>query len=68
MAELARRTTICEMRRAGSSVSDIIKSTGYAISTVNRVVSDFDVEGKVPREGDTVPAVIEREPKHSLVG
>ena len=39
MAELARRTTICELRRAGSSVSDIIKNTGYAKSTVYRVNS-----------------------------
>ena len=61
MAELAQRTTICEMKRAGSSVSDSIKSTGYAKSTVYRVVSAF-------REVDTVPAVIEREPKHSLMG
>lgn len=49
MAELARRTTICELRRAGSSVSDIIKSTGYAKSTVYRVVAAFDAEGKVQR-------------------
>ena len=49
MAELARRTTICEMRHAWSSVSDIIKSTGYAKSTVYRVVSAFDAEGKVQR-------------------
>ena len=49
MAELARRTTICKMRRAGSSVSDIIKSTGYAKSTVYRVVSAFNAEGKVQR-------------------
>ena len=49
MAELARRTTICEMRRAGNSVSDIIKSTGYAKSTVYRVVAAFDAEGKVQR-------------------
>ena len=51
MTELARRTTICELRRAGSFVSDIIKSTGYAKSTVcvYRVVADFDVEGKVQR-------------------
>ena len=37
------------MRRAGSSVSDIIKSTGYAKSTVYGVVSTFDAEGKVQR-------------------
>ena len=49
MAELARRTTICELRRAGSSVSDIIKNTGYAKSTVYRVVTAFDAEGKVQR-------------------
>lgn len=49
MAELARRTTICEMRRAGNSVSDIIKSTGYAKSTVYRVATAFDDEGKVER-------------------
>ena len=49
MTELARRTTICELRRAGSSVSDIIKSTGYAKSTVYRVVAAFDAEGKVQR-------------------
>ena len=49
MAELARRTTICEMRRAGNSVSDIIKSTGYAKLTVYRVVAAFDAEGKVQR-------------------
>ena len=49
MAKLARRTTICEMRRAGSSVSDIIKSTAYAKSTVYRVVSAFDAEGNVQR-------------------
>ena len=41
MAELARRTPIREMRRAGSSVSDIFKSTGYAKSTVYRVVATF---------------------------
>ncbi|KAF2362962.1 Homeobox domain-like [Trinorchestia longiramus] len=49
MAELARRTTICELRRAGNSVSDIIKSTGYAKSTVYRIVSAFDAKGKVQR-------------------
>ena len=49
MTELARRTTICELRRAGSSVSHIIKSTGYAKSTVYRVVAAFDAEGKVQR-------------------
>ena len=49
MTELARRTTICELRRAGSSVSDIIKSTGYAKSTVYRVVAAFDAECKVQR-------------------
>ena len=49
MVELARRTTICEMRRAGNSVPDIIKSTGYAKSTVYRVVAAFDAEGKVQR-------------------
>ena len=50
MAELARRTTIlCEVRCPGSSVSDIIKSTGYAKSTVYRVVSAFDAESKVQR-------------------
>ena len=49
MTELAQRTTICELRRAGSSVSDIIKSTGYAKSTVYRVVAAFDAEGKVQR-------------------
>ena len=49
MAELARRTTICEMRRARSSVSDIIKSTGCEKSTVYQVVSSFDAEDKVQR-------------------
>ena len=49
MAELVQRTTICEMRRAGNSVSDIIKSTGYAKSTVYRVVAAFDAAGKVQR-------------------
>ena len=49
MAELARRTTMCEMRRVGNSVSDIIKSTGYAKSTVYRVVAAFDTEGNVQR-------------------
>ena len=49
MTELARRTTICELRLAGSSVSDIIKSTGYAKSTVYRVVAAFYAEGKVQR-------------------
>ena len=47
MAELARRTTISEMRLAGNSVSDIIKSTGYEKSTVYRVVAAFDAKGKV---------------------
>ena len=37
------------MRHAGNSVSDIIKSTGYAISTVYRVVGAFDADGKVQR-------------------
>ena len=49
MTELARRTTICELIRAGSSVSDIIKSTGYAKSSIYRVVAAFDAEGKVQR-------------------
>ena len=49
MTELAQRMTICELRRAGSSVSDIIKSTGYAKSTVYRVVAAFDAEGTVQR-------------------
>ena len=49
MAELARRTTICELRRAGNFVSDIIKSTGYAKSTVYRVAAAFDAEDKVQR-------------------
>ena len=49
MVELAHRTTICAMRRAGNSFSDIIKSTGYAKSSVYRVDSAFDAEGKVQR-------------------
>ena len=34
------------MRRAGNSVSDIIRSTSYAKSTIYRVVAAFDAEGK----------------------
>ena len=49
MGELARRTTISEMRCAWNSVSDINKSTGYAKSTVYRVVAAFDAEGEVQR-------------------
>ena len=49
MVELARRTTICELRRTGSSVLDIIKSTGNAKLTVYRVVASFEAEGKVQR-------------------
>ena len=37
------------MRCTGNSVSDIIKSTGYAKLTVYRVVAAFDAEGKVQR-------------------
>ena len=37
------------MRRAGNSVSDIIKSTGYAKLTVYRVVVAFNDDGKVQR-------------------
>ena len=47
MTELDRRTTLCELRRAGSSVSDIIKSTGYAKLAVYRVFASFDAEGEV---------------------
>ena len=49
MAELARRTTICELRHAGRSPSDIIKSTGYSKTTVYRVVAKYDVERKAER-------------------
>ena len=49
MTELARKTTICELRRAGSSVSDIIESTGCEKSTVYRVVAAFDAKGKVQK-------------------
>ena len=37
------------MRGAGNSVSDIIKITGFAKSTVYRVVAAFDAESKVQR-------------------
>ena len=47
MAELAQKTTKYEMRCAGNSVPAIIKSTGYAKSTVYRNVATFDAEGKV---------------------
>ena len=63
MAELAQRTTICEMRSAWSSVSDIIKSTGYVKSTVYQVVSAFDDEGKVrsdPKRTKTFLAGLKR--------
>ena len=43
MAELAGRMTICELRCAGNSPSDIFKSTGY------RVLTKLDTEGKVQR-------------------
>ena len=49
MEELLQRAIICEIRRAKNSVSDIIKSTGYAKSTVYRVIAAFDAEGKVQR-------------------
>ena len=49
MAELARRMAICELRRAGNSPSDIIKSTGYAKTTVYWVLAKLDAEGKVQR-------------------
>ena len=67
MAELARRTTICELRRAGSSVPDIIKNTGYAKSTVYRVVTAFDAEGKVQRCRHS-PRSDRKEPKPSFLG
>ena len=41
MAELPRRTAICELRRAGNSSSDITKTSGYAKMTVYRVVAKF---------------------------
>ena len=47
MTELARRTTICEVRRAGALFQTLLR--GYAKSTVYRVVAAFDAEGKVQR-------------------
>ena len=49
MAEIARRMTICEMRHAGNSFSDITKRTGYLKSTVYRIVAAFDIKVKVQR-------------------
>ena len=66
MAELARRTTIDGMRRVVNSVSDIIKSTDFAKSTVYRVVATFDAEVKVQRSRHSENQN-EREPKHSLL-
>lgn len=45
MAEQVKRTTICELRRAGISCPEIIRSTGYPKSTVYRIVAKFDSEG-----------------------
>ena len=67
MTELARRTTICELRRAGRFVSDIIKSTGYAKSTVYRVVASFDAKGKVQRSRHS-PRSDRKRTKTFLVG
>ena len=50
MAEQVKRTTICELRRAGKSCPEIIRSTGYPKSTVYRIVAKFDSEGTVDRK------------------
>ena len=55
------------MRRAENSVSNIMMSTGYAKFTVYQVVAAFDAEDRVQRSRPD-PAVIEREPMHSLLG
>ena len=39
MADLARQTVICELRRAGNSPPNITKMTGYAMMTFYRVVA-----------------------------
>ena len=60
MTEFARRTTICELRRAGSSVSDIIKSTGFDPSEVRPVTlsknpASVMVLAAVASEGKVMP-------------
>ena len=55
MAELARRMTICELRRAGNSSSDIIKSTGNAKTRIYRVVAKFDAEVKFEQSRHSLP-------------
>ena len=49
MSELVKRTTICELRNAGKSPTEIILATGYAKATVYRVVNNFDLTGKFDR-------------------
>ena len=49
MAELARLTSICRLRRAGNSHSDIIKTTVYAKTTVYGVIANCDATGGVER-------------------
>ncbi|QQP55662.1 Uncharacterized protein FKW44_000076 [Caligus rogercresseyi] len=48
--EQARRTTICELRRAGHSAAAIFKMTQYNRKTVYNVVKAFDEEGKTTRK------------------
>ena len=50
MAEQVMRTTICELRRAGNSCPEIIRSTGFAKSTFYRIVAKFDSQGTVERK------------------
>ena len=50
MAEQVKQTTICELRRAGKSCPEIIRSTGYPKSTVYRIVAKFDSERTVDRK------------------
>ncbi|QQP53659.1 Transposable element tcb2 transposase [Caligus rogercresseyi] len=48
--EQARRTTICELWRAGHSAAAIFKMTQYNRKTVYNVVKAFDEEGKTTRK------------------
>ena len=44
--ELARQTGICEQKRAGNTESGMMKTTGYAKTTINLVVAKLYITGE----------------------
>ncbi|QQP53777.1 Uncharacterized protein FKW44_006373, partial [Caligus rogercresseyi] len=60
--EQARRTTICELRRAGHRAAAIFKMTQYNRKTVYNVVKAFDEEGKTTRKDHRLKRSIRRTP------